>query len=91
MVVPIATCQDATESEFGFVDKIYVRDGEVLLGIKLLVILNYSTHYHSYKVEYTDDCYIVALSSLASHQVLTPRPVRGSNNHFYITLKYNIM
>ena len=90
-VVVLTNTMDCCDLKFALVDKLFVKDGEVLLGLKQLCVLNYATHYHSYVVEYSNDMCVMPMKSLSTQQVLTPRPVQGSYyKQFFVTLKYGI-
>ena len=85
--------QETESPSFAFIKEIFILPTkEVLLGVKMIEVLDYSTHYHSWLVKHTDNNHVVNFRDLYSPQVLH---ARSSNYSFGIvkllTLKYVIL
>lgn len=85
---------ESTESpEFAVIEEIFMLPTkQVLLGVKMLEVIDYSSHYHSWLVKHTDVKRAVNFNDLCSHQILH---ARASNICFgvvkFITLKFAVL
>ena len=92
-VVVIPSYNEQTDSpEFGLIMEIFVIPTKlVLLGVKMLEVVDYSTHYHCWAVTYTENKRVVDFKDLCSHQILQ---ARTSNLSFgivkFISMKCSI-
>lgn len=90
-VAVLTGTDDPTNPQFATVQQLFIKDGQVLLGVQYLRVLEYAVHYHSWVVQPSDELAVMRTEHLPSRQVLTLRPVRGSyHGCFFVTLKYGI-
>lgn len=90
-VVVLATNEDEPDSpQFGRIAEIFLLSTkQVLLGLHMLEVIDYSHHYHSWKVKLTDNRHVVYYKELCSNQILHPRTSSSSFGIVkLITLKY---
>ena len=81
---------NSSEPQFGEVKEILVtKQDTILLGLRLLLVLEYSEHYYSWVVERTSTLALWKATDIPFRQVLTLHHVRGASEHsFFITLKH---
>lgn len=88
----VTSTEDTTNPQLSQVEEIFVLENEVILGVKILEVLQYDEHYHSWIVTLPQREYLKAVfvKTLPSRQALTLRPVRNTNytNNVFVTLKY---
>ena len=74
-VVVVSPYTEASESpEFAVIAEIFVLPTkQVLLGVKMLEVIDYNSHYHSWMVKNTDVNRVVNFYDLCSHQILHAR------------------
>jgi len=86
----ILCTKDKSHPKFGIVKNLFVVDGELILAIHALEILEYSEHHHSWVVK-ESECKSVVSATSTNRQVLTLRAIRDTfSKHFFITLKYSL-
>ena len=88
--VAIIYCtEDRSDPKFAMISKMFMIDNRLLLGLKILDVIQYSLHYHSWIVEPTQQILVIPAGNIPTRQVLILRPIRGSiSKQFFITLKY---
>ena len=52
-VVVVYSIEDKTDPKFAVLVKLFLADGNILLGLKKMDVVQYSNHYHSWIAETT--------------------------------------
>ena len=87
----ITSVKDPTDLHFARIEELFVVNSNIVLGLKILNVIEYNNHYHSWIVEVSSVLLTLQIKDIHSRQVLSLRPVRGSFwKQFYITLKYAV-
>lgn len=90
-VVVIKCSKYKSNPTFCEVQQLFIVDGELLLGVTVLGIVEYSIHHHSWIVMKQDQLSLLSSKDIPSKQVLTLRPVKDTfSKQYFLTLKHSL-
>ena len=90
-VAVVTSTEDITNPQISQLEELFVLNNQVIMGVKVLEVLEFSDHHHSWIVTSPQqECLKVVFAKvLPNRQGLTLRPVRNTNySNFFVTLKY---
>ena len=89
----VVTASNQDSPEFGQISEIFVLSPQnIILGLKLMEVLEYSSHYHSWLVRETETLYVTELRNLVSLHILQPRPMCNAMAVVnFVALKYSVL